>query len=443
MPAGIMNFPILSPEQANPLGSAFLQALTQSIAARHNLANTKAQEAKNPYVGLQANQDLQNSMATNLLTRSQAQELQSQAQLNKLRLKYPALMNVEGAAYSGIGANGNSSGMPGNQNASPQMPQQNMGMGNPNQQEPQDQQQSQSNMPMQQPGDELPADIRDTVYGPKISSYYNGPNAAQNAVMSAKFLTPDQKANIELQTQQQKNLQEYGNKKSQEISERINTDNNQMLYANKFLHHYDQANDFQKGAMGGRISSLSHASQELDNDAANMAVNFTKNYQNGTHITDATQHLASTVKLDRKLNAESAVNIAHGIKAQADRDKTDANMFNYMVNTKHMSPVFADKVINKMQSDIPYFNTETNLPNDYVKHVWPEYLTPKALDSIARNQDYTPEGVKHFKSLSFTPDDIDKLKQHNITTRDIVSSAEKQGVSTFRVKEELKRKGYL
>ncbi len=91
------NYPILSPEQANPFG----YGLSQAITSRLNAANAAAQEAKNPYIGQQAAADVQGTLShniyQNLLNQYYPQDIQSQI---GLRGAQTGLANQE-AKYTG------------------------------------------------------------------------------------------------------------------------------------------------------------------------------------------------------------------------------------------------------------------------------------------------------------------------------------------------------
>jgi|GEM_PF-3512353 hypothetical protein len=477
MPIQFPDFQRISFDEANPwlVGAERGQKLTQSgmmfpqeLQAKI-LANQIAQvQAK--YAEPNAAAALKTAQQHNIfdpriweseigLRGSQSSELMSEAQKNKFLVNNPQYISPEGMLISQ--AIQNQQGNQGGGNPAPQAGgSSNMGnIGIPNSATSSvaNSLQNINAKPGQLPQPNAPQ-FNSSQYNPNALAF-NMPNlpsptgnsALDNLYFKKFGMAPAMQAQLDLSKAQAEKYQAENIERNKDFNNQSVVANESTLNAHKFLDALDRTNALERGAVGGNLRALSDAAQETDTYANNMAISATKLFQGNNAVHAADIELNQMAKPSRKQNKDVAFDLAQGVIAKNDRMK-ERQQF-YATGTQlGLRPEIMDAMWNKYETERPYINTETKMPNDAYKGTWRDYLHPESVNAYSNGIDFNQPNQKQLDQANFNKDDLKDLQSwakkhhqdpHDFDKKNIYKLAHKEKLSLAQLKTEFVKMGVL
>ena len=227
--------------------------------------------------------------------------------------------------------------------------------------------------------------------------------------------------------------------------------NESTLNAHKFLDALDRSSSLERGYLGGKSPAVTDAAQEMDTYGANMAAAATKLFQGTNAVHAADIELQQMAKPSRKQNADVSFDLAQGVIAKNDRMK-ERQQFYAFGTQLGIRPEVMDSMWNKYETERPYLNTDTKMPNDAFKGTWKDYLNPEAVNAYAQGKDYSQPDQKNLENANFNKDDLKNIKswarKNHMDSKDfekknLYKIAKNEGITLAQLKLELAKMGAL
>jgi hypothetical protein len=70
-----------------------------------------------------------------------------------------------------------------------------------------------------------------------------------------------------------------------------------------------------------------------------------------------------------------------------------------------------DTMWNKYESNRPYFNADTHMPNDAYKGTWKDYLNPEAINAVVQGKEFDFPNQKQLNNFNWTEKDLTSIKK--------------------------------
>lgn len=223
-------------------------------------------------------------------------------------------------------------------------------------------------------------------------------------------MSPVDQARLDLAKSQAEKYQTENIDRNKEMGSQAVFANESVLNAYKFLDALKRSTSLERGVVGGNTAAVSDAAQEMDTSGANMAAAATKLFQgkNAVHQSDiALQHEA---KPNRKQNQDVSFDLAHGVIAKGDRMK-EQEQFYARGTQLGLRTDLLDAMWNKYETDRPYIDPETKMPNDAYKGTWQDYLHPEVVNSFLAGKTYNIPDQKKLEKENWTTSDLKKIKE--------------------------------
>jgi hypothetical protein len=487
------DYPLLSDEQVNP----FANAVSKALSGYNEGLKTRFAKPK-------MEQELQKAILENLwnprlweseigLRGAQAGLAGSEAAKNRFLVGNPQYISPEGMLISqalgqrnpqsGVGSNGNAGGgyqsQPQasgnyprvNQNRAQALDQgvQDEGLGQGYSLSPEEQQHSATmkpgdsmvigqgqSQPQQQSPQQLPADS--SQYSPDALAF-NPPqmqsptgNPQLDTLWYKKFgMPPVSQAQMDIEQKKAEKYNDTLNEKNTEFASQANFANESTLNAHKFLDALDRSVAIERGAIPGGMKALTNAAMEMDGYSSAMAAAATSLFKEGNAIHKSDIELQQMLKPNRKLNKDVAFDFAQGVIAKNDRMK-ERQQFYARGSQLKLRPDVLDSMWNKYETDRPYINSESKMPNDAYKGTWQDYLRPESINSFVSGKDFTPPNQKPLQGMNWTGSDLKDIKKWaydshldpNMFTKEaLYKGAKDEGITLAQLKLALMKRGAL
>lgn len=227
--------------------------------------------------------------------------------------------------------------------------------------------------------------------------------------------------------------------------------NDSTLNAHKFLDAIDRTSAMERGPLGSKTPGLSDAAQEADANSAGMVSAAAKLFQGDNAVHKSDIELQKIAKTGRHLNKEVAFDLAQGVIAKNDRLK-EQQMFYAKGASMKLKPEILDAMWNKFETDRPYINTDTYLPNDAYKGTSSDYLKPEVVNAYLAGREYFIPDQKQLEMSNWNKDDIKQINKwaqkkgihkDEVDKFNLYKMARAEGKSFSEFKSELIKKGVL
>lgn len=457
------NYPMLTPEQANPYHAAIQTALQQM-----------QQVPKAVYAAPMSKQALQKAIQENQwnpkiwqseigLRGAQAGLAGQQAQMQQFLRGNPQYISPAGMLISQALRNGGQmqgGGAPAGMGGGGGNPPAGMGA-QPSQGAPQGgQDQGQGGQPpmQQQPQQGAQGGQQGEGYDPAAYAY-TPPNLGSptgNSSLDPFYyktfgMSPLVQAQLDLQKQQAQKYMDVSIDRNNEFNQQATAANESSMQANNFLSALDQVSSAQIGPYAGRTTAVQDAAQKLEKSHARLTESAARMFKPGQAIHDSDLALENLATPSRLQNREVSADLAHGIIAKNDRLK-ERQMFYAAGTTQGIKPQVLDAMWNKYETERPYINTDTYMPNDAYKGTWKDYLAPQAVNTYLRGQNYTPSDQKILDAMNWKDSDLKSLRNwalkngknpHEFDKKNLYAKARKYGMSLSQIKMKLMSGGAL
>src|ERR1044071_7862619 len=264
-------------------------------------------------------------------------------------------------------------------------------------------------------------------------------------------MSPLLQAQMDLSTKQAEKYQDQAINRNKEFNDQAQIANQSTIDAHKFLNALDEVNSLQTGYFGGQTPAITDATQRMDSSGNAMAASATSLFKNGGAIHDSDITLQQLAKPNRKQNPDVSFDLAQGIIAKNDRLK-ERQLFYSLGTQMRLKPEILDAEWNKYETERPYLNSDTNMPNDAYKGTWKDYLTPQSINAFVKGEDYKQPNQKALNGMNWTDDDLKKFEKigkqagygkGEIKKQELYKLAKKEGKNLSQVKLELMKAGVL
>lgn len=267
-------------------------------------------------------------------------------------------------------------------------------------------------------------------------------------------MSPIVKTQIELAKAQSEKYQTQNIERNKEFNNQAVFANESTLNAQKFLDALDRSTSLERGYASGKTPAITNSQQEMDAYGNNMAIAATKLMQGENAVHAADIEINKMAKPGRQQNEEVAFDLAHAVIAKNDRLKERQQFYSEgtQLNGVGLKPEIMDAMWNKYETDRPYIDVDTKMPNDAYKGTWKDYLSPQAINSFLQGKDYTPPNQKSLENANFSKKDLETIKtwakKHNEDPKDfskknLYKLAKSEGKTLSQFKEELHKLGVL
>ena len=268
----------------------------------------------------------------------------------------------------------------------------------------------------QQPPQAQGAQYSQAQYHPDALAY-NPPNLQSptgnpglDPLYYKKFgMSPIVQAQMDLAKSQTEKYQTQNIDRNKEFNNQAVFSNESTLNAHKFLDALDRSRAVERGVLGGRAPAASNAAQEMDTYGANMAAAATKLFQGNNAVHAADIELQQMAKPNRTQNKEVSFDLAQGVIAKNDRMKEKQQFYGYGTQLG-LKPEIMDSMWNKYETDRPYIDTDTKMPNDAFKGTWRDYLNPEAVNEFLQGKDFMFPNQKPLENANWNDKDLKKVK---------------------------------
>lgn len=305
-------------------------------------------------------------------------------------------------------------------------------------------------------GEQLSQPTQATQYDTNALSY-NPPqlpsptgNSALDSYYYKRFgISPVYQSQLELAQQQAGKYQDVFNNKLGDLNNQSVFAGQSTADANKFLDALDRVNTLQTGFYLGRSPALTDARQEMDSAGANMVSSAAKLFQEGRAVHAADIELQNMAKPSSRQNSDVAFDLAQGIIAKNDRLK-ETQQFYALGRQLGLKPEILDSMFSKYQTDRPYIDPQTKMPNDAYKGTWKDYLSPQAINSFLAGRDYVPPSQSMLNGMNWTKRDLtdvkDWAKKNHLNPKDfekknLYKLARNEHIPLSQLKMELMKRG--
>jgi len=359
----VQQFQILTPEQANPFGQGMKtgEEIYRNFVTNKYLPEQLQQQARQRELANQTNEVTLQNLPDILKQQLMGQKLTNQ--MNQMKASSPFMLNPEGALYD---------------YAFKQQQQQ-------QQQDPQGQMgQSQSGQP--QLGNNQ---------GNNGSSPLN--NNLFNNILSQNFMSPEQKAAIQVQNASKIDEIKQNNRDYQKElnTASIDADTNRRLEKSidQLASSYKNLTPKQRGPIYGHLPALSSESQIADNAANNLQAEMAKIIQSGGRNTNFLTKFAGTLKPNRAMSPESVDQLTEGLRANSRRQQERPG-FLVAARERGIDAQMAKELWNQYDEQNPVYDFNKRQVNKYKDKSYMDYLSDKAVNAVKQGESYKPDMVK-------------------------------------------------
>jgi hypothetical protein len=253
-------------------------------------------------------------------------------------------------------------------------------------------------------------------------------NPALDNMYYKKFgMSPVVQAELELSQNQAKLYQDANLKQNTENRQQAILANQSTIDAHKFLDALDRSRSIETGAIAGRGLAVSNAAQEMESAGANMVTSAAKLFQNQGAVHAADIDLQNMAKPSRRQNKDVSFDLAQGIIAKNNRVK-ERQQFDAYGTQLNIKPEIRDALFSQYETERPYINTETKMPNDAYNGTWKEYLTPEAVNAYIAGINYTPSSQAVLQGMNWSKSDLKNIKSWAARNRLDASDFEKKNL---------------
>lgn len=275
-------------------------------------------------------------------------------------------------------------------------------------------------------------------------------NQQLDNLYNKKFgISPVIQKQLDLSSKQAEKYQVENIERNKEFSHDATFANQASIDSNKFLDALDRVNDIETGKVGGNLPALSDAAQEMDAASNNVAASATQLFKEGNAIHKSDIELQQLSKANRQQNKDVSFDLAHGVIAKTDRMKERQQFYSRGTQLGLRSELL-DSLWNKYETDRPYIDSITKMPNDAYKGTWQDYLKPNAVNAFLEGKDYTPSNQKILNGMNWTRDNLSDVKKWAYKNRldpkkwekkDLYRLAKNEGITLSQLKMELMSRG--
>ncbi len=265
-------------------------------------------------------------------------------------------------------------------------------------------------------------------------------------------MQPIQQAQIDLAQNQAKIYQHENEDRNKVFANESVVANQSTIAAHKFLEALERSSALERGAIPGGFKALSDEAQNMDTYANQMATSGTQLFAGDKAIHDSFIDLQQSGKPGRKLNKAVAFDLAHDVIAKNDRMKERQQFYATGTDVLHLKPTILDAMWNKYETERPYIDSQTKMPNDSYAGTWKDYLNPEAVNAYKNGQDYNFPNQRQLKESNWNAKDLKEIKSwaHSnkldpkmFTKENLYKTAQKRGMTLSQLKIELIKKGVL
>lgn len=327
----VQQFPILSSEQADPLGTGISRGL-----------NIYRNFITNKYLPEQLQQQAQQRQLAN-----QGQDLNNQ--MNQMKVNSPFLMNPQGALYDYAFR--------------------------------QHQQQQQQGL-QGQPG----SDQNGAGQSPLNNDLFNN-------ILANQFMSPEQKAAIQVQNASKineikQNASDY-QKELNTASTEADTNRRLEKSVDQLVNSYKNLTPKQRGPVYGHFPAFSSESQIADNAANNLQAEMAKILQSGGRNTNFLTKFAGTLKPNRAMSPEAVSQLSEGLRATSRRQQERPG-FLMAAKEKGIDAQMAKELWNQYDEQNPVYDFDKRQVIKYKDKSYNDYLSDKAVNAVKRGESYQP-----------------------------------------------------
>lgn len=419
MPVKFPEFKPLSLEQAAPFGNAY------DIMASAIQKNMEAQKLKElmPYFAPQAQADLTKAQLVNKfypqditsqinLRGAQAGLAGSEADKIRFLLKNPQYISPEGMLISqAMGNSAANSGGGQHEQRGYQGTNDNLGYSSNAQGNNVDTINTENNYGnnTQQPEQNISYNPNAMAFNPPQLQSPTGNSQLDNMWYKKFGMSPVIQQKLDIAKEQALKYQNILDEKNKQFAGESYTANQSTMNAHKFLDALDRANVLQTGYLGSKTPAIRDAEQEMDTYGNAMVIAGAQLFDPGHAIHDSTVELQKQAKAGRHLNKDVAFDVAHGIISTNDhlRERQEYYALGKQLGLK---PEILDAGWNAYETQRPYLDPDTKLPNDAYKGTWKEYLSPRFVNSFLEGKNYIPQNQNILTAMNWTKDDLKKIK---------------------------------
>lgn len=277
-------------------------------------------------------------------------------------------------------------------------------------------------------------------------------NPALDNLYYKKFgMSPVVQAQLDLSKAQAEKYQQQNTERNKEFNNQSVFANESTLNAHKFLDALDRSYAAERGAVGGRVPAITNAAMDMEAASNSMAGINAQLFQGGNAVHQSDIELAQMSKANRAQNKDVSFDLAQGTIAKNDRMKEKQQFYATGTQLK-LKPEIMDAMWNKYETDRPYFNTDTHMPNDAYKGTWRDYLNPEAVNEFLQGKDYMFPNQKVLENSNWKPKDLTQIKtwakKNNLDPKDfskknLYKLAKSEKITLAQLKQELRARGAI
>lgn len=367
----VQQFPILSAQQSNPLGAGLStgQDLYHSFILNKYLPQILQQQSKQT--------ELQNALSALNLQNAPEEAKQKllgltlNNQLAKEKIDNPFLMNPEGALYDYAFK----------------------------------QQQGQMGQP--QIGGEQ-----------SNNSGSNLNNNLINNILANKFMSPEQKAQMQIQNATQIDSIKQNNRDYQKELDSASKDAITSRELTKSLdqlgNSYNKLSDYERGPLSGHLPAFSSNAQLADNAANNLQAQMVRSVANGGRVTNYLTKFTGTLKPNRSMTPAALKELTTYMNANAVRQQ-EYPSFLIAAREKGIDAQTAKTLWNQYDEQRPVYNFTKKKVNDYSNKNYNDYLSDEAINAVKNGGFYNPNKTQSALSKDNKSKDISDNNEISIS----------------------------
>lgn len=338
----VQQFPILSAQQANPLGMGLStgQDLYHNLILNHYLPQILQQQSKQ--------RELENSLA-NLNLQNAPEEAKQRLlglnlnnQLSQEKINNPFLINPEGALLGSA--------------------------------------LKQQGQPIQNNNSESPLG-----------------NSILNNYLASKFMSPEQKSQMQVQNASQIDTMKQNNRDYQKeldtAAKDAGTSRELTKSIDQLRNSYNQLGEFERGPLTGHLPAFSSNAQLADNAANNLQAQMVRAVANGGRVTNYLTRFTGTLKPNRSMTPATLNELSTYMSANASREQ-EYPSFLIAAREKGIDAQTAKTLWNQYNEEKPVYDFNKKKVNNYKDKSYNDYLSNKAVNSVKQGESYKPNTIK-------------------------------------------------
>ena len=276
-----------------------------------------------------------------------------------------------------------------------------------------------------------------------------GNQTADNMYFKHYGMSPVVQAQLELSKTQAQKYQDQNIERNKQFNNEAQFANQSTIDAHKFLDALDRSTSLERGAIGGKGPAVRDAAQEMDAYGNNMAASATKLFDEGRAVHKSDIELQQSAKPNRKQNKDVSFDLAQGVIAKNDRLK-ERQQFYAQGTQLGLKPEIMDAMFNRFETERPYIDPITKIPNDSYKGTSKDYLKPEAVNAFLNGSTYNPANQKSLDDQNWTAKDLKAVtkwaKDHNVdpagySKQQLFKIAQNEKIPMSKLKMEFRKMG--